>query len=66
MSMISYEVANERMDDYRREAERYRQAAAARRQLRQEEQRQHSRMVVEMIHEIVDRLSWRSHEVARG
>lgn len=66
MSMISYEVANERMDDYRREAERYRQAAQVRRQLREEEQRQHNRLVVEMVHEIVNRLSWRSHEVARG
>jgi hypothetical protein len=66
MLLESYEVAHERMDDYRRQAEQYRKGAEVRRHQREEERRRYYGLVVGMIHEIVDRLSWRSHEVARG
>lgn len=64
--LIDYEVARERMEDYRRQAEQHRTAAAVRRQQREQEQRQDMKMVVSMIEEIVRRLSWRSHETVRG
>jgi hypothetical protein len=66
MLIYSFEVANERMDDYRREAEKYRMGAEVRRLHREEERRKNSKMTVDIIHEIVNRLSFRSHEVARG
>lgn len=64
--MIDYEVAEERMAEYRRQAKKSRTAAEFNRQEREAERRRNERMVVEMIHEIVSRLSFRSHETVRG
>lgn len=66
MLFESYEVAHERMDDFRRQAEKYRRGAEVTRRRREEERPQHAKRVKTLIHELVDRLSWRPREVARG